>query len=435
VVIAGVSDAAYCNGKPDEGERVNEFPIFDGPLRFRRSVKNAMLFEAGPLNASFPVVHLWGNAYEVGFAQGTLLKQTIKDFVYKTWGYLLTELTNEMDGDLIPPAAKALIAEKGMERALDWTAKVTAPFTTQDYYDEVKGIADATGISYDLLYRVNMFPELTKASCSFFGAWGSAVKKLGHSYQLRALDFDTDGPFKDFPQITVYHPSAGHPYAQVSFPGNVGALTGMSSQQIAISEIGVSYADDSFGQGTDNTPPEKVKGQPWMYILRDILQYDNTFEEAKTRVTNANRTCNLILGIGDGKSTGIVNGVEFSGYVSNFYNDVTLLPVNDTWHPQIENVVYNGMDWLCPSFTSKLGEQLTKYHGSLDENVVVGNILPTVQTGDLHAAVYDLTNNNMHVSFCRSANADPAEPHYAYERQFTRLHMNEIFAQAPPTDV
>jgi hypothetical protein len=37
----------------------------------------------------------------------------------------------------------------------------------------------------------------------------------GHSYQLRALDFDTTGPFKDYPQITVYHPSEGHAYAQV----------------------------------------------------------------------------------------------------------------------------------------------------------------------------------------------------------------------------
>lgn len=53
------------------------------------------------------------------------------------------------------------------------------------------------------------------ASCSFFGAWGSAVKLEGHAYQLRALDYDTDGPFRDYPQVTVYHPTEGHPYAQV----------------------------------------------------------------------------------------------------------------------------------------------------------------------------------------------------------------------------
>ena len=77
---------------------------------------------------------------------------------------------------------------------------------------------------------------------------------------MRALDFDTVGPFKDFPQVTIYHPSEGYSYANVGWPASIGLLTGFSSQQLAISEIGVSFADDSFGQGTDNTPPEKVKG-------------------------------------------------------------------------------------------------------------------------------------------------------------------------------
>jgi hypothetical protein len=32
------------------------------------------------------------------------------------------------------------------------------------------------------------------------------------------------------------------------------------------------------------------------------------------------------------------------------YNDETLLPVNDTWHPKIDDVVYNAMDWDCPGY-------------------------------------------------------------------------------------
>ncbi|KAJ1439290.1 hypothetical protein B484DRAFT_184560 [Ochromonadaceae sp. CCMP2298] len=177
VLCAALSaaSAAYCNGSPDEGERTNDFPIFDQELRFVRSVKNAKLYHAGPENATFPVVHLWGTPYEVGFAQGTLRKAEIVDFIAKTWTYLSEELASALDGDLIPPAAKALIVQKGMDGALDWTAKVTKDFTPQAYFDEVQGLADATGISYDMLYRVNMFPELTKASCSFFGAWDKAV--------------------------------------------------------------------------------------------------------------------------------------------------------------------------------------------------------------------------------------------------------------------
>ena len=147
------AEAAYCNGSPDAGERTNDFPIYDEQLRHVRSVKNAMLFEAGPPNATFPVVHLWGTPYEVGYAQGELVGPIIKDFVYKTWAYLSTEMLEELDNLDIPEFAKRLIVQKGLDRALDWTRDTTAAFTPQAYFDEVRGLADATGIDYDLLYR------------------------------------------------------------------------------------------------------------------------------------------------------------------------------------------------------------------------------------------------------------------------------------------
>jgi len=296
----------------------------------------------------------------------------------------------------------------------------------------MRGLSDATGLSYDLIYRLNMFPELTKASCSFFGAWGESVKVEGRAYQLRALDYDVVGPFKDFPQVTIYHPSEGHAYAQVGWPGSVGALTGFSSQKIAISEIGVYFGDDSFGQGTvPNTPPEKVKGEPWMFVLRDVLQFTDSLSTAEARIAESNRTCNLIIGVGDG-NLGKSVGCQYSGYVANFYDDTNQLPVNETWHPVIKDTVYNGMDWQCPGYTQALGTQLQKFHGTLDENVIVHDVLPTVQTGNLHIAVFDLTESNMHVSFARGAAAPTTEPLNAYQRQFTRLHMADIFQELAP---
>jgi isopenicillin-N N-acyltransferase-like protein len=92
----------------------------------------------------------------------------------------------------------------------------------------MRGLADASGIDYQMILRLNMFAELTKASCSFFGAWGEATLGTGKSYQLRALDYDIVGPFKDYPQITVYHPNEGDGYAfaNVGWPGSIGVLTG-----------------------------------------------------------------------------------------------------------------------------------------------------------------------------------------------------------------
>ena len=43
---------------------------------------------------------------------------------------------------------------------------------------------------------------------------------------------------------------------------------------------------------------------PLQYLLRDILQFDNTLEDAMNRISNSHRTCDLILGVGDGKVGG-----------------------------------------------------------------------------------------------------------------------------------
>lgn len=436
VVIATVN-SAYCNGVPAEGERTNDFPIQAPGMTLMKTVKNGLLYEAGPSNARFPIVHVWGTPYEMGYAQGQLVGERLSEFVHGTFDYILSEALDALPNKFphLPEAAKKLLLDKGVNAALDITAALTKKHTPDEFFQELHGIADAVdGVDYQLLLRLQMFPELTKASCSFFGSWGEASKD-GKTYHMRSLDYDTDGPFKDFPQITIYHPAAGagNTFANMGWPGSIGSLTGMNDQQMSINEIGVSFADDSFGQGTPNTPPEKVVGQPWMSVVRNILQHTTTLDDAVKSVEDAERTCNLIVGVGDGKAK-MVKGIEYSGHVAVPYNDKNQLPVNGTWHPVVENMVYNGMDWDCPGYTQKLGEQLGKYRTVLEPSNIIGNILPSVQTGNLHIAVYDLTDSSMYVSFSRSAAADQSEPEFAYQRQFTQLDMTAVFGATKPTD-
>lgn len=433
-------DSAFCNGSPDSGEFTNDFPILDGDMVLKKTVTNGALYETGPSNARFDVVHLWGTAREMGVAQGELVGEKIFKFVHGTFEYIEDSVIDDSKFPHVPKAIKKMILEKGVNAALDWTAKVTADYTPQSFFEELQGIADTVeGVSYESLLRLQMFPEITKASCSFFGAWNTASAD-GVTYHMRSLDYDTGGPFPEFPQVTVYHPSgpsdnkAGdsqNTFASVGWPASIGTLTGMSAKQMSINEIGVSYPDDTFGQGTPDTPPEKVHGKPWMFVVRDILQHTDTLDDGVASVQNSDRTCNLIVGVGDGKAE-LVKGIEYSGYVANPYWDVNMLPKNDTWHPVIKDMVYNGMDWDCPSYTQKLGDQLGKYAGSIQASNVIGNILPSVQTGNLHIALYDLTNQYMYLSFSRSAKADQSEPEFAYQRQFTKLDMKAIFATPLP---
>ena len=62
------------------------------------------------------------------------------------------------------------------------------------FFDEMKGLADSSGFDYEIIRRIHMIGELTKASCSMYGAWGDATKD-SKNLQMRALDWGTDGPF------------------------------------------------------------------------------------------------------------------------------------------------------------------------------------------------------------------------------------------------
>ncbi len=162
-----------------------------------------------------------------------------------------------------------------------------------------------------------------------------------------------DGPFWKYPLITVYHPSSkkyGNPWLNIGFYGWIGVISGVNSNRLAVSEIGIYFIDETFGK-------ESRFGNPFTFVLRDILQWDTTLNESISRLKSTKRTCNLLLGVGDGKINDF-RAFQYSHTVLNVINDTHLLPKNDTWHAAIENVVYYAMDWLCPSFNLRLNQLL-----------------------------------------------------------------------------
>jgi hypothetical protein len=47
--------------------------------------------QAGPANARFPVVHLWGSAYQMGIAQGLIHGDAVRAFVNQTLAYIVDQ--------------------------------------------------------------------------------------------------------------------------------------------------------------------------------------------------------------------------------------------------------------------------------------------------------------------------------------------------------
>jgi len=130
------------------------------------------------------------------------------------------------------------------------------------------------------------------------------------------------------------------------------------------------------------------------------------------------RTCNLILGVGDGKSE--FRSFQYSHSVCNVVDDKTQLPKQD-WHPLIENAVYYGMDWLCPSFHERLHELLAENHGAITGELAVRKIVPGLNSGNLQVAVYDLSYKKVYFAY---GYVNPANKRVnAYMRPYIMLDL------------
>eukprot|EP01125_Pyxidicula_operculata_P006359 TRINITY_DN2208_c0_g1_i1.p1 TRINITY_DN2208_c0_g1~~TRINITY_DN2208_c0_g1_i1.p1 ORF type:complete len:363 (-),score=85.76 TRINITY_DN2208_c0_g1_i1:40-1128(-) len=361
----------------------------------------------------------------MGYAVGNIMKTISNntDFIPRVWSYLKQQAENALPS-YFPKWLDDLIATVGLDVALDLTYDVTVPYTNPSIYQTIRGVADASGNDYDTIVRVHMLAGLTQGKCSMFGAWGKALSDPTGLLQLRALDWDMDGPFRDYSAITVFHPTDGdgHDFANIGFAGFIGAITGISSTNLAISEIGVAFPDSSFGS-------ESRIGIPFIFLLRDILAYDQTLDDSINRMSQAPRTCDLILGVGDGKLNQF-RGFAYSSSVLHVYDDKNMMPYNETWHPRIPDLVYWGMDWLCPGYNILLSNQLKKYYGQLTPEIGIKYISAVEQSGDNQVVFYDLKNKEFYVSF--AAPFKSSGPTAAYDRQYTKLSATALFAEQPP---
>jgi len=382
----------------------------------------------------FWLSHVWGTPYQMGFVQSQMYKQAgvdVRAFIGEVWTYYEQQIEEGTFLKTLPPWLGDWIAGVGFEAALEMTELATYEWTGTYFWEELQGLADGCGMTDAEARRlrwIHMLPGLTEGKCSMIGAWGKALAPAGTTQllQLRALDWDMDGPFRDFPAIVVYHPNSdnGHAFVNIGVGGFIGGLTGVSQTQLGISEIGVDYPDSTFGT-------ESRIGVPFVFLLRDILQFDQTIQSALNRIVDTRRTCDLILGVGDGKVNQF-RGIAYSSSKVTIMDDTNQLPLNDTWHPRIPNVVYWGMDWVCPGDNQILSQQIQKNYGQLSAAIGISQLTAVEGSGSNHLAYYDLTNMLVYVSFAASHASNSSNPN-GYSRQFTSLDANALFAVKQPS--
>eukprot|EP01133_Synstelium_polycarpum_P012990 gene12990-15280_t len=415
-LVVSVTDA-QCPGQ------VTGLPIYNQPAVLLNSSANGKLYITGPEGNQVNIIQVSGTAYERGFAHGQLMKPQVDD-IYLVFFEFLTDLVNQLVkkyADFLPIYFVDIIERTGIHGALDLTADLTKKYTPQHIFDELRGLADGSGQPYKTVLQLHMFPELIKAACSMIGAWGDATVD-STLMQLRALDFQPEAPLRLHPVVIVSLPSdGGHPFASLAWAGFLGVMTGYSQHTAICEKYWYAY------NGTSSRA-----GVPWHFLLRDILQFDQSIDEALNRIYNAERTCSIYVGIGS-NSTNEFRAVEYSHEVVRVFDDTTEFPAfapQSPAHPLIKDMVYIDKH-VQPSNDECLASLLQKYQDNGINPQAYIDIVAQAQTGDMHIGIYDFAANQMYIAVASQQGPYPPPANFtlepAYTRQFLQIDLEYFF--------
>jgi hypothetical protein len=229
------------------------------------------------------VLHLKGTPYEMGYQHGALLK----DRAQANFGNILS-MDDDKKISLGPIEVRPTDAIKTI-------LTIQRPFVPGKYFEELEGLAAASGIKLEDVEVANFIPELFH--CSGFAIMNSATKD-GTLYHGRVLDYAIDWGLQDHAVVAVYEPEGGIPFVNVSYAGFIGCVTGMNAKSVSIGEMG--------GGGIGHW-----QGMPMALLVREALARASTLEEALAVFEKTPRTCQYFYVVADGKTNEAV-GMEAS---------------------------------------------------------------------------------------------------------------------------
>lgn len=230
------------------------------------------------------VLHVKGTPYEMGYQHGALLKQHALDLMHYLFEVKGNEKKIEFLGMKLTP--------KEVVKAINGYQKQYIP---RRFLEEMEGIADAIGVAADEVFAANGIPELFH--CSGFALLNELTAD-GTLLHGRVLDYAVDWRLQEHAVLIVAEPDGRIPFANVSYAGFVGSVTGMNRQQVSIGEMG--------GAGLG-----KWSGAPMAFLMRRTLEEARTLDDAIAIFRDSPRTCEYFYVLADAKSNRAV-GMEAS---------------------------------------------------------------------------------------------------------------------------
>lgn len=339
----------------------------------------------------YPVLHLKGTPYEMGYQHGTLLKARVRE------------------------NATYLLQVKGEQEALEWGPVRLKPrqmveviietqkrFVPDRIMEEIRGVADGAGLPVATARLANFIPEMFH--CSGFAVMNSATKD-GTLYHGRVLDYAIDWRLQEHAVIIVAEPQGGIPFVNVTYAGFIGSVTGMNARQVSIGEMG--------GGGIGHW-----EGVPMAFLVREVLERAGTLDDAVRIFRDSPRTCQYFYVIADAKINRAV-GMEASW--NTFF---TIEPGQH--HPLLPKPVKDCVILSAGDRYDELARRIADGHGSFTAETAIHLMdRPVAMKSNLHNALFEPKSTRFWVA---NAGAD-LQP--AAERPYQAFQLTELLGRQP----
>lgn len=296
------------------------------------------------------ILLLQGTHYEIGYAYGKLLAGPVAQSV---------------EG-VLQMAAATDKAKNVKGSTLETIYNATNQYIPQKYKDELKGLAEGSGVELHKVELANLFPEMFH--CSTFTMVKKAAKdgKLIHG---RILDYphNSDLGLQKTAVVIVIKPDGENAVMLGSYIGLLGCITGVNDKEIAVGMMGM----ENYGQW---------EGFPMCYLLRDVLETSITLREALPKFTRAKRTCAYAYVLSDGK-TSTSAAIHATPAAAKVIRPGQAYPL---WPEAIPDCVVVSAGQRYPELVKRIREN----YGRIDEALTVEMMKrPVSMEANLHNAV------------------------------------------------
>ncbi len=219
------------------------------------------------------ILHLNGSYYDMGYQHGFLLKDDIhiQFNAFCNWA-----------------ADRGFSYESILKK---WN--IMKPLLPQCYIDEMRGIVDASGLSFENISVLNIGFYLV-INCGSFAAWNSATKDerllhvRSHDLPITIKDPETGTYLVETQILIVRKPDGFYSSVSPSEPGMVSVSDGFNEKEIAAGMLS-SWTDD-----------ETVEGIGVGFRLRMVLDIASSIDEA-IDILISNKTLGYNFIVSDGK--------------------------------------------------------------------------------------------------------------------------------------